>query len=132
MKHIQLHQSQPIYRTSTCDLGQNVEHAIYGRSCDHQCPHDSDHMGSTSAGPDVTDVSKIAGIHRSQSIGQAIYGTRPERCLLPDCNRPITECVPMVECPGPNRTLLRTNSGKIRNSIPVDMPRYFVLEQQPS
>ena len=131
IKHCQLQQQQQ-QQQQQC-LYRAVLHADsespYAHTCEHPLP-----LLATSEAPDVTDVSRLAGIHRSHSFSSSAYASRGDLCSVQDCNRPSCESVPMVECTVP-RTLMRTNSGKsggARKPIPVDTPRYFVLEQQPS
>lgn len=125
------HQAQCLY--SRAGAGGAVQgecpESPYTHTCDHPVQ-----LVATADAPDVTDVSKLAGIHRSHSFSSnGGYASRADLCSVQDCGRPIGESVPMVECTLP-RTLVRTNSGKStgRKPIPVDTPRYFVLEQQPS
>ena len=131
IKHCQLQQQQQ-QQQQQC-LYRAVIHADTESPYTHTCEHPLPLLAATACdAPDVTDVSKLAGIHRSHSFSSSAYASRGELCSIQDCNRPCGESVPMVECPMP-RTLVRTNSKSgARKPIPVDTPRYFVLEQQPS
>ncbi len=136
MKHRQLHQG------AECPYGHAVlrgdADALYAtHTCELMAP-------PPDAAPDVTDV-KLAGIHRSHSFSSSRaavtaaaaggYATHAEVCSIQDCSRPCAESVPMVERGAPRglvRTLSGGGGGAARRSVPVETPRYFVLEPQPS
>ena len=99
---------------------------------DCRTPLKEDNMNTA----ETTDVSKLAGIHKSHSIsssqlyGRAGLSSDNSKCSVSDCNRPRVDNIPMLESSVPGRTLLRTNSGKVRRPIPCETTRYLVLEHQ--
>ncbi len=116
----------------TCYLPTHDGRVPYIHAWDHPVSLTEDNITTAES----TDVSKLAGIHKSHSISSSqLYGraglcSDTSKCAVNDCNRPRVENVPMVECSVPSSTLLRTNSGKVRRPIPCETPRYFVLEHQ--
>ena len=115
----------------TCYLPTHDGQVSYVHAWDHPIPLTEDNMNTA----ETTDVSKLAGIHKSHSKSSQLYGppglyTDNSKCVVSNCNRPTVDNIPMVECQVPGRTLLRTDSGKVRRPIPCETPGYFVLEHQ--
>ncbi len=114
----------------SCYLPTHDGQVSYIHAQDHQATLTEDNRNS-----EQTYVSKLAGIHKPHSKSSSqLYGPpglySDTKCAVSDCNKPSVENVPMVECPVPCSTLLRTNSGKVGRPIPCETTRYFVLDHQ--
>ncbi len=124
------HQQQQCIQT--CFLPTHDGRVPNIHAWDHPIALKEDNTNNT----ETTDVSKLAGIHKTHSIsstqlyGRAGLSSDNSKCSVSECNRPRVDNIPMLECSVPGSTLSRTNSGKMRRPIPCETPRYFVLEHQ--